>query len=120
MVRTKTGEITLQVSRFELLGKALSPMPEKWHGLKDTETRYRQRYLDLLSSEDVRRTFLVRSRTVTAMRRYLDDHGFLEVETPVLQPLYGGAAAEPFARRAPCLGDRSPDPTSTGRPGSTR
>ncbi|MGE5264999.1 MAG: lysine--tRNA ligase [Acidobacteriota bacterium] len=94
--RTKTGEITLQVSRFELLAKTLSPMPEKWHGLKDTETRYRQRYLDLLSSEEVRRTFVIRSRTVTAMRRYLDDHGFLEVETPVLQPLYGGAAAEPF------------------------
>ncbi|MBI4785675.1 MAG: lysine--tRNA ligase [Chloroflexi bacterium] len=94
--KTKTGEITLQVSRFELLGKALSPLPEKWHGLKDIETRYRQRYLDLLSSEEVRRTFVIRAKAVTALRRYLDEHGFLEVETPVLQPLYGGAAAEPF------------------------
>lgn len=96
VIRTKTGEVTLQVSRFELLAKTLSPLPEKWHGLKDTETRYRQRYLDLLSSEDVRKTFVVRARAITAMRRYLDDHGFLEVETPVLQPLYGGGFAEPF------------------------
>ncbi len=94
--RTRTGEITLEASRFQLLGKALSPLPEKWHGLKDVETRYRQRYLDLLSSDEVRRTFVVRARIVSAMRRYLDEHGFLEVETPVLQPLYGGAAAEPF------------------------
>lgn len=94
--RTRTGEITLQVTRFELLTKTLSPLPEKWHGLKDTETRYRQRYLDLLSSEAVRQTFVVRARVVSAMRKYLDEHGFLEVETPTLQPLYGGAAAEPF------------------------
>ena len=94
--RTKTGEITLEVMRFELLAKTLSPLPEKWHGLKDTETRYRQRYLDLLSNEEARRIFAARSRIVTAMRQYLDEHDFLEVETPVLQPLYGGAAAEPF------------------------
>ncbi len=94
--RTKTGEITLEVKRFELLAKALSPLPEKWHGLKDVETRYRQRYLDLLSAEDVRKIFVTRARVVTAMRQYLDAHGFIEVETPVLQPLYGGAAAEPF------------------------
>ncbi len=96
MIRTKTGEITLEVHRFELLGKTLSPLPEKWHGLKDVETRYRQRYLDLLSSDQVRSIFTVRARVVTAMRKYLDEHGFLEVETPTLQPLYGGAAAEPF------------------------
>jgi lysyl-tRNA synthetase, class II len=96
VLRTRTGEITLDVSRLELLSKTLSPLPEKWHGLKDVETRYRQRYLDLLSSEEVRKTFVVRAKIVTAMRRYLDDHGFLEVETPVLQPLYGGAHAEPF------------------------
>ncbi len=96
LMRTKTGEITVEVQRFELLAKALSPLPEKWHGLKDTETRYRQRYLDLLSSEEVRQTFAIRSRTITAMRKYLDDHGFIEVETPVLQPLYGGGHAEPF------------------------
>ncbi|MBM3129221.1 MAG: lysine--tRNA ligase [Chloroflexi bacterium] len=96
IVRTKTGEITLQVTRFELLAKTLSPLPEKWHGLKDTETRYRQRYLDLLSNEPVREIFVKRSKIITAMRTYLDEHGFLEVETPVLQPLYGGGAAEPF------------------------
>lgn len=96
MMRTKTGEITLHVTRFELLAKTLSPLPEKWHGLKDIETRYRQRYLDLLANESVREVFIKRSKIVTAMRQYLDSHGFLEVETPVLQPLYGGAAAEPF------------------------
>ncbi|MCX7838389.1 MAG: lysine--tRNA ligase [Anaerolineae bacterium] len=96
IMRTKTGEITLHVTRFELLAKTLSPLPEKWHGLKDIETRYRQRYLDLLANESVREVFIKRSKIVTAMRQYLDSHGFLEVETPVLQPLYGGAAAEPF------------------------
>ncbi len=96
VIRTKTGEITIQVARFELLAKTLSPLPEKWHGLKDTETRYRQRYLDLLSNAQVREIFVKRSRIVTAMRKYLDEQGFLEVETPVLQALYGGAAAEPF------------------------
>ncbi len=96
VVRTKTGEITLQVARFELLAKTLSPLPEKWHGLKDTETRYRQRYLDLLSNEQAREIFAKRSKIVTAMRKYLDERGFVEVETPVLQPLYGGGAAEPF------------------------
>jgi lysyl-tRNA synthetase class 2 len=96
MIRTKTGEITLHVTRFELLAKTLSPLPEKWHGLKDIETRYRQRYLDLLANESVREVFIKRSKIVTAMRQYLDSHGFLEVETPILQPLYGGAAAEPF------------------------
>jgi lysyl-tRNA synthetase, class II len=96
IIKTKTGEITLQVARLELLAKTLSPLPEKWHGLKDTETRYRQRYLDLLSNAEARQIFLARSRIVTAMRKFLDDQGFLEVETPVLQALYGGAAAEPF------------------------
>ena len=96
VVKTKTGEITIQVARFELLAKTLSPLPEKWHGVKDTETRYRQRYLDLLSNEAAREIFVKRSRIVSAMRKYLDAHDFLEVETPVLQPLYGGAAAEPF------------------------
>ncbi len=94
--KTRTGEITLEVARFELLAKTLSPLPEKWHGLKDTETRYRQRYLDLLASEDVRKTFVIRAHLITAMRKYLDEQEFLEVETPTLQPLYGGATAEPF------------------------
>ncbi|MGE5141689.1 MAG: lysine--tRNA ligase [Rudaea sp.] len=94
--RTRTGEVTLNVTRVELLAKAIAPMPEKWHGLKDVETRYRQRYLDLMSSEEVRRVFIARARAITAMRQYLDAHGFVEVETPVLQPLYGGAMARPF------------------------
>jgi len=96
LFRTKTGEVTLQVTRFQLLAKTLSPMPEKWHGLKDVETRYRQRYLDLLSNETSRNVFVTRARVVGAMRKYLDEHGFLEVETPTLQPLYGGASAQPF------------------------
>lgn len=96
VMRTRKGEITLEVSQFELLAKTLAPLPEKWHGLKDVETRYRQRYLDLLSNEQARQIFVVRARVVSAMRRYLDEHGFLEVETPTLQPLYGGAHAEPF------------------------
>ncbi len=96
VIKTKTGEITLEVTRFDLLSKALSPLPEKFHGLKDVETRYRQRYLDLVGSDEVRKVFVTRARTVTALRQYLDAHGFLEVETPTLQPLYGGAAAEPF------------------------
>ncbi|NLG48837.1 MAG: lysine--tRNA ligase, partial [Chloroflexi bacterium] len=93
---TKTGEITVQVEELKLLSKALRPLPEKWHGLKDVETRYRQRYLDLLANEDVRQVFITRSRIITAIRRFLDARGFLEVETPILQPIYGGAAARPF------------------------
>ena len=94
--RTKTGELTVAIREAELLTKTLRPLPEKWHGLSDTEKRTRQRYLDLLVNEDARRIALVRSRTITAMRRFLDLREFIEVETPVLQPLYGGAAARPF------------------------
>jgi lysyl-tRNA synthetase class 2 len=79
-----------------MLAKALRLLPEKWHGLTDVETRYRQRYLDLVVNETARRTFVVRTRMVSAIRRFLDERGFLEVETPVLQPIYGGAAARPF------------------------
>src|SRR5712692_3440254 len=96
MMRTKTGEITLHVTALRLLAKSLRPLPEKWHGLKDQELRYRQRYLDLLSTDEARRTFILRSQIVSAMRRYLDVQGSLEVETPVLQSLYGGANARPF------------------------
>jgi len=96
MFFTKTGEPTLHVTALRLLAKALRPLPEKWHGLKDRELRYRQRYLDLLSNVEARRVVILRSRIVSAMRRYLDAQGFLEVETPVLQPLYGGANARPF------------------------
>ena len=97
--RTKTDELTVDASSVQLLTKSLRGLPEKWHGLSDLEVRYRQRYLDLLVNEDARRIAIMRSRTVSAMRRFLDARGFLEVETPVLQPLYGGAAARPFVTR---------------------
>jgi lysyl-tRNA synthetase class 2 len=96
LFRTRSGEITLHVNDFRLLAKSLHPLPEKWHGLKDVETRYRQRYLDLIANEEARKMFVIRARIVSAVRRFLDQQGFLEVETPVLQPLYGGAAARPF------------------------
>jgi len=94
--RTRTGEVTVEVQRFYMLTKSLKPLPEKWHGLRDVETRYRQRYVDLIVNQDVRRVFTTRTRIISAMRRFFDEHGFLEVETPVLQPLYGGAMARPF------------------------
>jgi lysyl-tRNA synthetase class 2 len=94
--RTRSGELTIAAEALQLLAKSLRPLPEKWHGLADVEARFRQRYLDLLVNEEVRRVARVRSRTVSAMRGFLDARGFLEVETPVLQPLYGGAAARPF------------------------
>lgn len=96
LFRTRTGEITLHVNDFKLLAKSLHPLPEKWHGLRDVEIRYRQRYLDLIANEEVRKIFVIRARIVSALRRFLDERGFLEVETPVLQPIYGGAAAKPF------------------------
>ena len=94
--RTRKGELSVDARAIDLLSKSLRPLPEKWHGLQDVETRYRQRHLDLLVNERAREIALVRSRTVTAMRRFLDERGFLEVETPALQPIYGGAAAKPF------------------------
>src|SRR5262245_6408101 len=94
--RTKTGEPTLKAARVTFLGKGLRPLPEKWHGLKDQELRYRQRYLDLLSNPETRRVFEVRSRAIRFVRSYLDSHGFLEVETPILQGAACGAAARPF------------------------
>ena len=96
LFRTRTGEITVRVEGWEVLAKTLRPLPEKWHGLRDVETRYRQRYLDLIANEDVRRVFRTRTRLLSAIRRFLDERGFLEVETPILQPIYGGAAARPF------------------------
>ncbi len=96
LFRTRTGETTVQVQSLQLLSKTLRDLPEKWHGLRDVETRYRQRYLDLIANQETRDIFVARSRIVTAVRRFLDDRGFLEVETPVLQPMYGGAAAKPF------------------------
>ncbi len=96
LIRTKTDELTVQVERFGLLAKAFRPLPEKWHGLADVETRYRRRYLDFLANPEARRIAVARSRIVTAMRAFLDSRGFLEVETPILQPIYGGANARPF------------------------
>ena len=96
MFRTRRGEVSLAVEGLTMLAKSLLPLPEKWHGLQDQETRFRQRYLDLVSSASSRDRFVKRTRIVSRMRRYLDDRGFREVETPILQPLYGGGAAEPF------------------------
>jgi lysyl-tRNA synthetase, class II len=94
--RTRRGEPSLAVDQLELLAKIKRPLPDTFHGLVDAETRYRKRYLDLLVNEETRRDFLLRSRVVAAVRRYLDERGFVEVETPVLQPRYGGGFAEPF------------------------
>jgi lysyl-tRNA synthetase class 2 len=96
LMRTRAGELTLAVERIEILAKALRPLPEKWHGLADVEARYRQRYLDLITTPESRRVFEVRSAVIRHLRRVLDEHGFLEVETPMMQPIPGGAAARPF------------------------
>ncbi|MQY55870.1 MAG: lysine--tRNA ligase [Dehalococcoidia bacterium] len=96
LFRTKVGEITLEVSNFTMLCKSLRPLPEKWHGLADVEKRYRQRYLDLISNEDARTIFTLRSRIITEVRNFLNSQGFIETETPVLQPQAGGALARPF------------------------
>jgi lysyl-tRNA synthetase class 2 len=93
---TRRGEITLRVQRFELLAKSLRPPPDKHHGLRDVEQRFRHRELDLIANPDARELFTLRSRVISAVRRFLDGEGFIEVETPVLQPLYGGALARPF------------------------
>jgi len=96
LFRTKAGELTLEVSDFAMLCKSLHPLPEKWHGLVDVEKRYRQRYLDLISNEESRNIFILRSKIITAVRSFLDKLGFMEVETPVLQSHAGGALARPF------------------------
>ncbi|MBN1995421.1 MAG: lysine--tRNA ligase [Anaerolineae bacterium] len=96
LFRTRTGEVTAHVTAYQLAAKTLHPLPEKWHGLKDVEIRYRQRYLDLIANPEVRDIFIKRTKIVTAMRKFMDGEGFLEVETPALQPLYGGAIARPF------------------------
>jgi lysyl-tRNA synthetase class 2 len=93
---SRRGELTLRIKQFTLLAKSLRPPPEKHHGLSDVETRFRHRELDLLSSEEARNLFITRAHVISATRRFLDDEGFIEVETPVLQPLYGGAMARPF------------------------
>jgi len=96
LFRTRSGEPTVKAAIITLLAKSLKPLPEKWHGLSDVDTRYRQRYLDLIANTEVKEIFQVRSRVITAIREFLNQRGFLEVETPVLQPLAGGAAARPF------------------------
>ncbi|MFZ2959892.1 MAG: lysine--tRNA ligase [Candidatus Ozemobacteraceae bacterium] len=96
LFRTRTGEVTLRVKDVTVLSKSINPMPEKWHGLTDVEMRYRQRYADLLASPDVRATFIKRSRIVQQVREFMNERGFLEVETPMMHPIAGGAAARPF------------------------
>jgi len=102
---TRAGEVTLEVSDLVMLCKSLHPLPEKWHGLADVEKRYRQRYLDLISNEETRDVFLMRSRVIGAIRGFLDARGFVEVETPMLQPHAGGAAARPFVTHHHALGE---------------
>ncbi|WP_459198829.1 lysine--tRNA ligase [Bacillus subtilis] len=94
--KTNVGELSVKATSFELLTKALRPLPDKYHGLKDVEQRYRQRYLDLIVNPDSKHTFITRSKIIQAMRRYLDDHGYLEVETPTMHSIPGGASARPF------------------------
>ncbi len=96
LFRTRTGELTVEVKELQLLTKSLRPLPEKWHGLKDVEKRYRQRYLDLIVNPEVRNIFRTRTKVIKKIREFLDSKGFMEVETPILQPIASGAAAKPF------------------------
>jgi lysyl-tRNA synthetase, class II len=96
LFRTRTNELTVHVQEITFLSKDLLPLPEKWHGLQDVELRYRQRYVDLFMNPEVREVFVKRAQIIRTIRRWFDEHGYVEVETPMMQPLYGGAAARPF------------------------
>lgn len=96
LFETKRGEKTIEAKEYQMLAKSLLPLPEKWHGLKDTEERFRKRYLDLIMNPEIKEKFLLRSKIISEIRKFLEKEGFIEVETPILQPTYGGAAAEPF------------------------
>jgi len=102
--KTRTGEITVQIKKYELLAKSLRPLPEKWHGLTDIETRYRQRYVDLIINPDVMSVFVKRSAIIKTIRDILDEKGFLEVETPMMHSIPGGAVARPFKTHHNALG----------------
>ncbi|WP_018607502.1 lysine--tRNA ligase [Uliginosibacterium gangwonense] len=96
LFKTKTGELSVKSENIRLLSKCLRPLPDKFHGMADVETRYRQRHLDLITNEESKNTFIARSKLISAVRRYMDNHGFLEVETPMMHPIPGGASAKPF------------------------
>ena len=96
LMRTKTGELSIKVDALRLLTKSLRPLPDKWHGLENVEQRYRQRYVDLIVNEESRRVFALRSRAVRAIREFMEGRGFVEVETPMMHPIPGGATARPF------------------------
>ena len=104
MFTTKTGEISVKLTAFVILAKTLRPPPAKWHGLEDTEIRYRQRYLDLMSNDEVKNVFLKRSQIIAEIRNFLHSRGFVEVETPMMQAIPGGAAAQPFVTQHKALG----------------
>ncbi len=101
--KTKSGELTIEVKRFEILSKAIRPLPSNWYGLKDPEIRYRKRELDLIMNKDVKQTFMLRTKAIKALKEFLDKNNFLEVETPLLQPVYGGANARPFITKLNAL-----------------
>ena len=104
LFKTRTGECTVKVSEFTILSKSLRPLPEKWHGLKDVEIRYRKRYLDLIANEEVKKIFYIRTRVISKIREFLNNRGYIEVETPMMQPMPGGAAGKPFKTHHEALG----------------